>query len=123
MSIKSPYREVGTSASKVLGYERKKTPAKRQPPEMITLTCAACGTQFDKPLSEYNYKRSILQTRFYCSPDCGRKKPANWCISRRDKHPQDCQCNNCELLRSCGTALKPGKAPGVTGEKTGGHWG
>lgn len=48
----------------------------------ITLTCAQCGKQFEKPISEYNRRIKKGCTTFYCSYDCAgigvnkkRKKP------------------------------------------------
>ena len=43
----------------------------------ITLTCDTCGKEFQKRRGEYNRRKRLGKTKFFCSNSCSGKTPTN----------------------------------------------
>lgn len=53
----------------------------------ITLTCDTCGKEFQKKRGEYNRRKRLRKTEFFCSISCAAKRPAN--LEHIEKHRSD----------------------------------
>lgn len=54
----------------------------------ITLTCDTCGKEFQKKRGEYNRRKRLGKTEFFCSNSCSAKRPFN--IEHIKRQKSDC---------------------------------